>query len=104
MAVMNGQGITAADNLKVNTHPFWSQISVLDVAGNRTLFNELIWIDPKIWEMDQPTFTCSPPCNVKLPPWTSTTSTVDYPLITVSDGTWTSTITKPSLTISEWMF
>lgn len=54
--------------------------------------------------MDQPAFTCSPPCNVKIPPWTGATSTVNYPLLTVSDGTWISTITKTPLTISEWVF
>lgn len=54
--------------------------------------------------MEQPRFTCSPPCNVKIPPWTRATSTVNYPLMTVSDGSWTSTITKPPVTISEWVF
>jgi hypothetical protein len=29
---------------------------------------------------------------------------VDYPLLTVSDGAWTSTITKVPLTISQWWF
>lgn len=105
MAVMDGQGIPAAENLNVNKHPFWSQISVLDVGTNGTTnFNEYVWISPEVWEMDQPQFTCSPPCNVKIPPWRGATSTVDYPLITVSQGTWTSTITNPPLTISEWVF
>lgn len=104
MAVMNGVGITAAANLNVNSHPFWSQISVLDVASDGSQFDDLMWIDPKIWDMEQPQFTCSPPCTVKIPPWTGATSTVDYPRITVSAGTWTSTITKPPMTISQWMF
>jgi hypothetical protein len=34
MAVMDGKGILAKDNLNVNSHPFWSQISVLDVSSN----------------------------------------------------------------------
>ncbi|KAH8812142.1 pectate lyase superfamily protein-domain-containing protein [Xylogone sp. PMI_703] len=104
MAVMDGTGIPAKDNLNVDTHPDWSQISILDVGGNGTDFNELVWIDPAIWDMDEPQFTCSPPCNVKLPPWTSATSTVNYPLLTVSDGTWKSTITQPPITISQWVF
>jgi hypothetical protein len=105
MAVMDGQGIPALDNLNVNMHPDWSQISILDVGSNGTTrFDELLWIDPVIWEMDQPQFTCSPPCNVKIPPWTGATSTVNYPLITVSQGTWTSTITQAPLTITEWVF
>lgn len=104
MAVMDGKGIAAEDNLNVDTHPFWSQISILDVGSNGTQFSELVWIDPAIWDMDQPAFTCSPPCNVKIPPWTKATSTVNYPLLTVSDGTWTSTITKAPLTISAWVF
>lgn len=105
MAVMDGKGIPAIDNLNVDTHPSWSQISVLDVGSNGTSkFDEALWIDPKIWKMEQPKLTCSPPCNVKLPPWTGATSTVNYPLITVSQGTWTSTITRAPLTITEWVF
>ncbi|OBT78063.1 hypothetical protein VF21_03131 [Pseudogymnoascus sp. 05NY08] len=104
MAVISGEGILAIDNLNVKAHPYWSQVSILDVKSNGAQFNELIWIDPAIWEMDQPQFTCSPPCNVKIPPWTGATSTVNYPLLTVSDGTWTSTITKAPLTITKWVF
>lgn len=105
MAVMDGEGIPAIDNLNVDVHPDWSQISILDVGSNGTTqFDEVIWIDPVIWEMDQPQFTCSPPCNVKIPPWTGATSVVDYPLITVSQDTWTSTITQAPLTITEWIF
>jgi hypothetical protein len=79
---------------------------MLDVGSNGTQFNEVIWVDPAIWDnlMDQPQFTCSPPCNVKIPPWTGATSTVNYPLITVSDGAWTSTITQALLAITEWVF
>ena len=105
MAVMDGKGIPAIDNLNVDTHPSWSQISILDVGSDgNTNFNEAIWINPAIWEMDQPKFTCSPPCNIQLPPWKGATSTVNYPLITVSQGTWTSTITQAPLTVTEWVF
>lgn len=105
MAVMGGKGIAAADNLNVKVHPSWSHISVLDVGKDgHTNFNEYIWVDPKIWDMDQPQFTCIPPCRAKIPPWKGATSTVNYPLVTVSDGSWTSTITQPPITISEWVF
>lgn len=105
MAVMDGKGITAADNLNVKVHPSWSQISVLDVGKDgHSNFNEYVWVDPKIWDMDQPQFTCIPPCRAKIPPWKGATSTVNYPLVTVSDGSWTSTITQPPITITEWVF
>jgi hypothetical protein len=91
MAVMDGKGILAKDNLNVNSHPFWSQISVLDVSSIGSMCGEYIWVDPKIWGMEQQEFTCSPPCNVKILPWTRATSTLNYPLITVSDGDRTST-------------
>ncbi|KAF2271266.1 pectin lyase-like protein [Westerdykella ornata] len=104
MAVMNGKGILATDNLNVDTHPEWSQVSVLDVASDGAQFEELSWVHPSIWDMEQPAFTCSPPCHVKIPPWTGATRTVDYPLLTVSEGTWTSTITKAPLTITDLMF
>ena len=89
MAVMDGSGITAASNMNVKAHPFWSQITIFDVKSSGRQFNNLIWIDPAVWNMAQPKFTCVPPCNVKIPPWTGATSTVNYPLNTVSSGTWT---------------
>lgn len=105
MVVMDGKGISAADNLNVNTHPDWSIISTLDVSSNGTTnFLSYLWIDPKIWDMDTPQVTCSAPCTIKIPPWTGATSTVNYPLVTVSQGTWTSTITKPPFAITEWLF
>jgi len=104
MGVMDGKGITAASNMNVNGHPFWSQITILDVTSTGRQFNDLIWIDPVMWKMSPPKFTCSPPCNVKIPPWTGATSTVNYPLLTVSSGAWTSTITRSPITISQWVF
>ncbi|KAH6714441.1 pectate lyase superfamily protein-domain-containing protein [Leptodontidium sp. MPI-SDFR-AT-0119] len=104
MAVMDGKGITAVSNLNVKSHPFWSQITILDVGSTGPQFNDLIWIDPALWKMDQPKFTCVPPCHVKIPPWTGATSTVNYPLMTVSSGTWTSTITQAPIIISQWVF
>lgn len=59
---MGGWGITAADNLNVEAYPFWSQVTLLDVGSNGTTdFNELVWIYPKIWDMETPSFTCLPP-------------------------------------------
>ncbi|UNI24920.1 hypothetical protein JDV02_010637 [Purpureocillium takamizusanense] len=101
VAVQDGKGIMAADNLNVDSHPKWTQISVFDVSRSAPGFEDLTWIDPKIWDMDTPSFTCSSPCSVKIPPWTGATRVVNYPLITVSSGTWTSTITKPPLTLTE---
>ena len=94
MAVMEGQGILAMDNLiNVDAHPFWSQISILDVVRDRAQFNELTWVHPDVWNMDEPEFSCAPPCRVKLPPYTGATWTVNFPLMTVSKDAWTSTIT-----------
>ncbi|KAH9209807.1 pectate lyase superfamily protein-domain-containing protein [Leptodontidium sp. 2 PMI_412] len=104
MAVMDGKGIAALDNLNVKTHPDWSQITLLDVGSNGTQFGEVSWIDPSLWEMDQPEFACSIPCTVRLPVWPSATTTVNYPLMTVSNGAWTSTITQAPLTYSQWFF
>ena len=69
MAFMEGQGILATDNLiNVDAHPFWWQISILDVASDGAQFNELTWVHPDVWNMDEPEFSCTPPCRVKLPP------------------------------------
>ncbi len=62
-----GKPIAALDYLNVEAHPCWSQMSVLDVASDGQLA-ELPWIDPKIWNMDQPAFTCVHPCVVAIPP------------------------------------
>ncbi|KAK4031880.1 hypothetical protein C8A01DRAFT_20966 [Parachaetomium inaequale] len=104
MAVMEGQGILATDNLNVDSHPFWSQISILDVASDGAQFNDIIWVDPDIWNMDEPEFSCAPPCTVKLPPYTGATSVVNFPLMTVSKDAWTSTITVPPMTLSKLGF
>lgn len=105
MAVQDGVGILAIDNLNVEGHPRWSQISVFDAKkSNKTGFDELLWISPEIWKMDQPSFTCSSSRYVKIPPWTGATSVIDYPLITVSQGAWTSTITKAPLTVTQMHF
>lgn len=98
---MYGKGILAKENLNVDSHPFWSQISVFDVSSIGSMYVEYILVDPRIWDMEQPAFTCSPPCNVNIPPWAHATSTLNYPLITVSDGEWTSSITKLPMTTSE---
>ncbi|KEZ41672.1 Uncharacterized protein SAPIO_CDS6833 [Scedosporium apiospermum] len=104
MAIMDGVGINATDYLNVESHPRWSQISVLDVQSNGAQYDEKIWIDPKIWDMEQPAFTCSPPCLVNIPPWTKATRVVNYPKITVSDGDWTTTVTAPPVTITQLLF
>ncbi|KAH0427929.1 exo-1, 3-beta-D-glucanase [Colletotrichum camelliae] len=104
MAVMDGVGISALDNLNVEGHPRWSLVSILDVTNGGRTFQEVGWIDHKIWAMETPGFTCALPCVVKLPPWTGATSTVNFPIGTVSDGAWTTAITRPPITISKWMF
>lgn len=103
MAVQDGQGILARDNLNVRSHPSWSQISVLDVSSGKSS-GDLVWISPELWDMDEPRFTCSPPCTVVLPAWTKASTVIDVPIMTVTQGSWTSQITKAPLTVSHWMF
>ncbi|KAL8363406.1 hypothetical protein RB601_009262 [Gaeumannomyces tritici] len=103
MAVMDGKGIKALDYLNVESHPRWSQMTVLDVANDGAKA-EMLWVDPKIWDMEQPSFTCNPPCLVNIPPWTKATRTVNYPLITVSSDDWSTTITRSPVTITQVHF
>ena len=103
MAVMDGKAIPALDYLNVESHPRWSQLSVLDVASDGQLA-ELLWIDPKIWDMDQPAFTCVPPCVVAIPPWTKATRIVEYPRVTVTEGSWSTTITRSPLIVTQLNF
>ncbi|KAL7624109.1 hypothetical protein AAE478_005666 [Parahypoxylon ruwenzoriense] len=97
--VQDGVGVLAGDNLNVDSHPSWSQISVFDSTGN-----EISWIDPKIWEEDEPTVWCEPPCTLKIPPWTGATSTINYPVVTASGDGWTSKITREPITVTQWLF
>jgi hypothetical protein len=96
--VQDGRGIAAKDNLNVEGHPRWSQISIFEASKN-----EIYWIDPKIWDMDEPTVWCEPPCQLKLPPWEKSTSTIDYPIVTASGNGWTTMVTKAPLTVSQWV-
>ncbi|KPM42819.1 hypothetical protein AK830_g3766 [Neonectria ditissima] len=66
MAIRDGKAIHASENLHVQTHPFWSYISVLNVGD---------------------------PAKMSY-----------YPRITITDGTWKTTITEAPITISEWAF
>ncbi|KAH8194089.1 hypothetical protein TruAng_011739 [Truncatella angustata] len=54
--------------------------------------------------MDPPQLTCSPPCNIRLLPWTGATRVINYPILTVSSDTWTTTITALPLTITDLIF
>ncbi|KAK1638756.1 pectate lyase superfamily protein-domain-containing protein [Colletotrichum phormii] len=103
-AVMDGKGIAAKDNLNVDAHPFWSHISLLDVTSDGEQYNDVLWLDPSIWDMEQPEFSCEPPCRVKIPPYTGATTTVNYTLMTVSQDAWTSTITVRPMTLSKLGF
>lgn len=91
-------GVRATDNLNVNSHPSWSQISIFDSTGN-----EVIWIDPTIWSSPTPTVWCQAPCLIKLPPWTGATITYDYPIITASGNGWTTKVTREPITATAWV-
>ncbi|KAM0543161.1 hypothetical protein ACHAPJ_012459 [Fusarium lateritium] len=104
ITAQDGYAVPALDNLHVETHSRWSYISVFDVGGNTTGLDRIQMVNPSIWRSKKPQFTCAPPCLIQLPPWTRATSTINYPRITVTDGTWRTTITKPPMTISNWAF
>ncbi|KXH30734.1 LysM domain-containing protein [Colletotrichum nymphaeae SA-01] len=88
MVVMDGKGIAAEDNLNVDAHPFWSQISLPDVTSDGEQYNDILWLDPSIWDIEQPEFSHEPPCRVKIPPYTGATTIINYPLMTVRQHSW----------------
>lgn len=97
--VEDGVGVLAEDNLNVNSHPKWSQISIFESTSK-----EIIWIDPAIWNSPNPTIACKPPCILKMPPWKGATSTINYPIVTASgDGGWTTKVTRQPITVTEWL-
>lgn len=72
-----------------------------EISGN----SELIWIDPKIWDDDHPTVYCDDyPCTFQFPPWTQATSTINYPVVTVIEQTYTTVITRSAITVTDWVF
>ncbi|EYB21918.1 hypothetical protein FG05_11578 [Fusarium graminearum] len=45
--------------------------------------DDVVYIDPNIWDSDKPTAGCQPPCTLVLPPWSlSTKTTITFPVIT----------------------
>lgn len=61
----------------------------------------LIYIDPKIWNEENPEIQCYWPCTFVLPPWTKTSQIIDYPRVTISEDDWITTITYPPYTTTE---
>ncbi|WYZ36504.1 hypothetical protein EsH8_II_000010 [Colletotrichum jinshuiense] len=51
---LDGKGIAAKDNLNVDVQPFWSQVSLLDVASDGKQYNDVLWLDPGIWTWRSP--------------------------------------------------
>jgi hypothetical protein len=96
--VQDGRGIAAKDNLNVEAHPRWSQITIFEASQN-----EVHWVDPKIWDMDEPTVWCEPPCQLKLPPWEKSTTRLDYPIVTATGPGWTKTMTHEPVTVTQWV-
>ncbi|KAF1943672.1 hypothetical protein EJ02DRAFT_510814 [Clathrospora elynae] len=65
--------------------------------------SNLVWLSPDIWKDPNPHVQCFFPCTLVLPPYTSFTTTIDYPCTTVTEsGTVKTTLTFPPLTVSSW--
>lgn len=113
MAVIDGKGIAAKDNLNYNHHPFWSQISLLEVKGGDGSPDDPdnsdgdgdVWIDPSgFWDPDSPhTVQCKPPCTLHLPPYTGMSSDIPVPPATVVDGSSTVTLTRTPIHNTIWV-
>lgn len=83
-----------------------SGISLREGEGDDQNSNSssLIWLSPETWNRPDPQVQCFFPCTFVLPPYPGFTTTIDYPLITVTEsGTVKTTLTFPPLTISTWL-
>ena len=72
--------------------------------ANSTINDNLVWIDPKIWETPTPNVQCFFPCTLVLPLLpTETLTTIDYPRIpiTVADSI-QSTLAFSPITVTEY--
>jgi hypothetical protein len=63
---------------------------------------DLVWVSPEVWDQPNPQAYCAFPCTVVLPPYTKVTTTSVYPLVTITSSGYTTTITRPPMTISVW--
>jgi hypothetical protein len=66
--------------------------------------NNLVWIDPRIWQQPTPTVQCFFPCTLVLPALPAVpTTTIDYPRLKVTeDGSVLGTLTFPPITVTEY--
>jgi hypothetical protein len=73
-------------------------------GADSTINDDLIWIDPKIWESPTPTVQCFFPCTLVLPPFPAETlTTIDYPRIPVTSANKVQgTLTFPPITVTEY--
>jgi chitinase len=63
---------------------------------------DLVWVSPEIWKQPNPQVYCQFPCTVVLPPFQGVTASTAYPLVTVTSSGYTTTVTRPPMTISVW--
>lgn len=92
-----------ANSLCLGGTMVWSvdfDASVGGGGGGSRPGTDLVWVDPAIWNTDKPTVTCNFPCTVVLPPWTKTTTMMPYPLVTITESGFTTTVTRPPMTVS----
>jgi chitinase len=70
----------------------------------------LVWVDPEVWKDPNPSIQCFFPCTLVLPPYpASTTTTIDYPRVTVTSvdtekqtTSTKGTITFPPITVTDY--
>ncbi len=104
MVAMDGKGIAAADNLNVNAHPFGLKSPSWTLVAMERCLTKSFGLTPLSGTWTSHHLLACHPAMFGCHRGREATSTVDYPLLTVSDGTWTSTVTQAPVTISQWVF
>jgi hypothetical protein len=86
----NGQ-IDAAENESSGGHPKWTHLAALQISGDGTTDDEIVYIDPTVWVQTGLVVTCSAPCTMVIPPSSlPSASVITFPsLITTLEVGWT---------------
>ncbi|KAH8669051.1 pectate lyase superfamily protein-domain-containing protein [Xylariales sp. PMI_506] len=104
-STQGGITISAADNLFLPAHPYWSQIAVyapeVDLDDGTSEYGDEVYVPPSIWtESGGASAACSAPCTLILPPYPlGSTTTINWPPLTTTLMSIAGTITQTITTI-----
>ncbi|KAG4428636.1 hypothetical protein IFR05_015880, partial [Cadophora sp. M221] len=95
IATTSGGEISAQENESSSGHPKWTHLAALQISGDGSTDDEVVYIDPTIWTKPGTTLVCKGPCTLVIPPSTLPTSTTITfpPYVTTLEVGWLTGVT-----------